>query len=173
MSFSSLSLAIGMFCIIYVGLAESCDMSRDDLDSPMVPICQNKFQGSFQFVLIAELSLQLFSPSQSWQDILSLLFPGQWNDNNMQLERHKKVVGPLIFWEFILEIDWNVVCNNKSALKHWIMHHAAWADNACFHDNCSAIIMFSCEFQRKVVWQWNLQRGAVCKLELDQWQCIS
>ena len=27
----------------------------------MVPICQNKFQGSFQFVLIAELSLQLFS----------------------------------------------------------------------------------------------------------------
>ena len=117
-----------MFCIIYVGLAESCDMPRDDLDSPMVPICQNKFQGSFQFVLIAELSLQLFSPSQSWQDILSLLFPGQWNDNNMQLERHKKVVGPLIFWEFILEIDWNVVYNNKSALntKSCIMQLYSW-----------------------------------------------
>ena len=71
-----LSLAVGMFRIIYVGLAESCDMSWDDLDSPMVPICQNKFQGSFQFVLIAELSLQLFSPSQSWQDILSLSSQG-------------------------------------------------------------------------------------------------
>ena len=67
-----------MFRIIYVGLAESCDMSWDDLDSPMVPICQNKFQGSFQFVLIAELSLQLFSPNQPSIKtlILSLLFPG-------------------------------------------------------------------------------------------------
>ena len=69
-----LSLAVGMFRIIYVGLAESCDMSWDDLDSPMVPICQNKFQGSFQFVLIAELSLQLFSPNHPSIKSLSRIF---------------------------------------------------------------------------------------------------
>ena len=78
----------GMSGIIYVGLAESCDISREDLDSPMVPICQNKFQASFQFVLIAELSLQLFSPSQTNFKLL----PGHFKQDSEAMKCYQYAV---------------------------------------------------------------------------------